>query len=331
MKITKALDIKKKMSTGHFIVDFEGKVIEITPSHGELFAEVDFLYNMTCGKTESDKEILFKNFLSSSTSDNFKTTFDIALTTGVATEVTAKPIPEPTVEEKLHRGLQNLINFFSEFNFEPNFRFINTLGHKLVKSQKSAKEFVTNYFSLIDNPYKNEINEKMRSSEFKTILTDLSAVKPTKIINERFKVYFGSAGTGKTTKAQKESEGRCVVCNATMLPSDLMEDFVFVDGNPSFQPSALWNCMTDGTAIVLDEINLLPFDSLRFLQGILDGKKEFDYKGHKVTIADGFQIIGTMNLTIGGMTYGLPEPLVDRCFEMKEFKLSADMLASAIM
>ena len=115
-----------------------------------------------------------------------------------------------------------------------------------------------------------------------------------------------------------------------MLPADLMEDFCFEDGKPSFKPSVLWNCMTEGKPIVLDEINLLPFDSLRFLQGVLDGKSEFDYKGRKVVIADGFQIIGTMNLAIGGMVYGLPEPLVDRCADMKEFRLTADMLKSAL-
>ena len=38
-----------------------------------------------------------------------------------------------------------------------------------------------------------------------------------------------------------------------------------------------------------------------------------------------------MNLTLGGMVYGLPEPLVDRCAEVKEFSLTAEQLAKAIM
>ena len=154
---------------------------------------------------------------------------------------------------------------------------------------------------------------------------------PTSHINTRFKVYFGPAGTGKTTIAQEESENRCIVCNSSMLPSDLMEDFIFKDGNPDFNPSLLWDCMEQGKTIVLDEINLLPFDSLRFLQGIVDGKTEFYYKNRPVHIHDGFQIIGTMNLSLGGMTYGLPEPLVDRCSDAKEFALSAEQLAKAIV
>lgn len=256
---------------------------------------------------------------------------------GMSLPCDANNIVEPVVEkvlsneEKIIKGLTDIINFFSEFEFEPNYRFINTLGLKLQNSKKSATEYIKSYFELTDNQYKNEVRAKLDSREFNNILSNISINKPTNTINKRFKVYYGSAGTGKTTLAQKESENRCIVCNASMLPADLMEDFVFIDGKPSFKPSVLWNCMTEGKAIVLDEINLLPFDSLRFLQGILDGKTEFDYKGHKVVIADGFEIIGTMNLAIGGMIYGLPEPLIDRCADMRKFVLNADMLKSALI
>jgi MoxR-like ATPase len=73
-------------------------------------------------------------------------------------------------------------------------------------------------------------------------------------------------------------------------------------------------------------MNLLPFDSLRFLQGIVDGKPSFEYKGQTVNIKDGFQIIGTMNLVVNGTTYSLPEPLVDRCEETKKFNLTENDL-----
>ena len=161
-------------------------------------------------------------------------------------------------------------------------------------------------------------------------MEDISYAKPSTRINNRLKVYYGSAGTGKTTLAQKEADNRCIVCNNSMFPSDIMEDFVFVDGNPSFNPSILWDCMEKGKPIVLDEINLLPFDTLRFLQGLLDGKKTFNYKGRTVHIKDGFEVIGTMNLNIGGTVFGLPEPLVDRCYDFKEFKLSAEQLLDAL-
>lgn len=62
----------------------------------------------------------------------------------------------------------------------------------------------------------------------------------------------------------------------------------------------------------------------------MDGKTEFIYKGHHVTIKDGFEIIGTMNLVVNGMVYPLPEPLVDRCEEIREFTMTEDLLINAI-
>lgn len=230
------------------------------------------------------------------------------------------------------RGLENLMNFFSEFQFDTNFRFVNTLllHLNMASGEKKAKEYIHNYFALTDSPYSKEIDAKMKSDEFKMILRDLKDLKTTKKINDRFKLYFGSQGSGKTYTAQQETEGRCVICNSGILPNDLMEDFAFNDGKPAFNGSMLKKCMTEGLTLVLDEINLLPYETLRYLQGLLDGKTEFDYKSETIHIKEGFKIIGTMNLSINGMTYGLPEPLVDRCETMKQFKLTADDLLKAI-
>lgn len=235
-------------------------------------------------------------------------------------------------ETALTDGIDGLIKFFTEFNFEPNYRFVNTLAHYLCKSANDGKKYIHRYFELINSPYANAVVEKTKSEEFKAILDNLSKVTPTKVVNNRFKIYYGSQGTGKTTQALKESDGKCIVCHSAMLPSDLMEDFKFdTDGHAQFVPSELWRAMVEGRPITLDEINLLPFESLRFLQGILDGKSSFMYKGNEVKIADGFMIIGTMNLTVNGMTYGLPEPLIDRCAETKKFNLTANALKSAIL
>jgi hypothetical protein len=250
-------------------------------------------------------------------------------------EVEAEPVPveeNRSAKEILIKGLDNLINFFSEFDFVPSFRFINTLSYAVAKSKKNAKAYISNYFSLTDSAYATEIKEKIKSAEFNSILNDIAQYgQPANTINSRMKVYYGPAGTGKTTIAQTETDNRCIVCNASMLPADLMEDFIFNEGQPTFNPSVLCDCMEKGLPIVLDEINLLPFDSLRFLQGITDGKKTVTYKNRTINIADGFQIIGTMNLALGGAIYGLPEPLVDRCSEIKEFTLTADQLSIAII
>lgn len=240
-------------------------------------------------------------------------------------------IDEQTLE-KTKDVMSKLIAFFTEFSFEPNFRFVNTLCNYTIKDGiDGAKEYITNYFNLVDHQYKTSIVEKMKSFEFDDLLIDMQKLTCTKTVNKRFKVYYGSQGTGKTTSAMNETNNLCMVCHSAMLPADLMEDFKFEDGNPSFRPSALQEAMVNGQKIVLDEINLLPFESLRFLQSILDGKTEFVYKGKTINIKEGFQIIGTMNLVVNGCTFSLPEPLIDRACELRKYTLTADSLIGALI
>lgn len=232
--------------------------------------------------------------------------------------------------QKIKSVCYDLINFFKDFDFEPNFRFVNTLKRNS-QSVENAQAYICNYFKLTDNQYKEDVQEKVKSQEFKNLISDLQDINTNSIINSRFKVYYGSQGTGKTTQALKESNNVVMVCHSAMLPSDLLEDFKFEEGKPAFKKSALWEAMENGTKITLDEINLLPFESLRFLQSILDNKTEINYKGQVIHIKDGFQIIGTMNLTVNGSIFNLPEPLVDRAAELKEYKLTAEQLAGALI
>lgn len=197
-------------------------------------------------------------------------------------------------------------------------------------SVKSATNYVSSYFELADSEFTSSVEEKMKSGEFLQLVKEISSLEVNSKINKRFKLYYGSQGTGKTTEALKETDNLCMICHSAMLPSDLMEDFKFDDGKAGFNPSVLWKAIVEGKKICLDEINLLPFESLRFLQSILDGKSEFTYKGEVVKVKEGFQIIGTMNLVVNGSVFSLPEPLIDRAEQLKKFKLTAENLASAL-
>ena len=321
MKVSETMTITKRSSDGAFYGEKNNTPYIIEPTHSEYNA-YDGFYNVMRATAYADRPALFNEILNT---NRYPTIFDT-----VSTQ--AEEVPQMSAKEILVRGIKNLMNFFTEFSFTPSFRFTNTFAFMACRGQQQATEYVNNYFALMDSSYVKEVQQKVKSPEFKQIIKDIAQYgEPTSHINTRFKVYYGPAGTGKTTIAQEESENRCIVCNSSMLPSDLMEDFIFKDGNPDFNPSLLWDCMEQGKTIVLDEINLLPFDSLRFLQGIVDGKSEFYYKNRPVHIHEGFQIIGTMNLSLGGMIYGLPEPLVDRCSDAKEFALTAEQLTKAIV
>ena len=145
-------------------------------------------------------------------------------------------------------------------------------------------------------------------------------------------IYYGPAGTGKTTAAMiKYPASAITVCNETMDSDDLMRVFDFNDesGNPVFKPSSLQEDMVNGRVHILDEINLLPMSSLRFLQGILDNKTEIEYHGERIPIKEGFKIVGTMNLVVNGQVFNLPEPIVDRAEQLYNCKTNASLLAKA--
>ena len=322
MKVSERMTITKRSTDGAFYGEKDSIHYVIERTHTD-YNVYDGFYNVMRSTAYADRPRVFRELL-----DNNRYP---AIFGGIVVENPA-PTPAPNPKKTLMEGIKHLMDFFTEFSFTPSFRFTNTCAYMACKGKQEAIDYVCNYFALMDSSYVKEVEQKVKSAEFGQIIKDVAQYgEPTSHINTRFKVYFGPAGTGKTTIAQEESENRCIVCNSSMLPSDLMEDFIFKDGNPDFNPSLLWECMEQGKTVVLDEINLLPFDSLRFLQGIVDGKSEFYYKNRPVHIHDGFQIIGTMNLSLGGMTYGLPEPLVDRCSETKEFALTAEQLAKAIV
>lgn len=323
MEITKGVELIRK-ENGTIMYKNNGVTRTIMPTE-QNYVDIDRVYKSMKSVANRNDYLEDVILMGNDIQKNF---FD---TSKIYTSEEMEKENSMSVEEKLTRGIGNLIKFFTEFEFQPNFRFINTLCKALEVNEKNGRDYVFNYFNLVDNSYKSEIASKMKSAEFGSILKDLSATKPKDTVNKRFKIYYGSQGTGKTTIGMTETDNRIIVCNNSMIPADLMEDFTFNSGNATFKHSALWDCMENGKAIVLDEINLLPFESLRFLQGILDNKKEFIYKGETVHIADGFKIIGTMNLTVNGSTFGLPEPLVDRCAEIKSFQLTAKDLLSAII
>lgn len=233
---------------------------------------------------------------------------------------------------QLKRLVANIKSFFSEFSAETSIRMINTMA--FMTKERDIKDYVASYYRLQDHPIADNIIEKTKSQEFSAICNGLINITPSKKVNNRLAIYYGEPGTGKTTLAMKGDDNTTrtvIVCRSDMLPADIMEDFDFVDGKATFKKSAFWKAMENGETIVLDEINLLPLETTRFLQGLLDGKPSITYKGVDINISEYFSVIGTMNLAVNGEVRALPSPLVDRANELREFKATDEFLIEALM
>lgn len=228
----------------------------------------------------------------------------------------------------LEKAIHDLRQFFIEFQFSPNARFINTFALRCVESFDAGRRYAANYFKLIDSPFAQAIEDKMKSPEFNSIMGIFSLNKPSRVINTRLKVYFGEPGSGKTTKAMKEAGNLCVICKGDTQPEQLLQDFDFDRGQPGFMSSAFSKAIKEGKTIVLDEFNTLPLYTQKLLQGILDNKPSFEFKGETVQIHPNFNVIATMNLFIQGAAMSLPEAIVDRCSDIVEFEPSDKDLAA---
>lgn len=237
---------------------------------------------------------------------------------------------------------KNVVQFFKDVpNFQVGARFLNTLCLRTkMGGRDAAVQYVNGYFSLQGKRDEADVicakmsNKHNLSPEWDAIEAGLMDQEPSVQINKRLKLYFGAAGTGKTTFALGELNdlSNVIVCNAAMDSNDMLFDFDFDEnGKPRFKPGKLYNACEAGETILLDEINLLNDEVLRFLQGITDNKPTFTAKGHEIHVKDGFMIIGTMNLTVNGQIFPLPDPLVDRALEIREFEMDASLLENALL
>ena len=306
--------------------DEELKVInEIKNKINELYGDIG-----KCAKPYRRTTTCVSKYSSKPTTDEIEYDGVINISDDTTTDTEAKQsTSEIPIEEIRKEVCKKIIKFFSEFTFVPATRFINTLSK--FTTQKDAKTYINNYMSLTDHPDKNEIADKIKSSEFNEILTQLFTCRGDKEINKRLEIYYGPAGTGKTTEAIKlYPDANVTVCNELMDSDSIMKVFDFNDenGHPVFKPSQLQLDMIAGRPHILDEMNLLPLNTLRFLQGVLDGKEKINYEGKDIVIADGFKIIGTMNLVVNGQVFSLPEPIVDRAQKLKEYSANEELLAN---
>ena len=289
-------------------------------------AEYSYLHKIYNTVTRNNLDVANKNNMLKNLYAMLKLTDDqiaerLISTTGAA----SAPVNNSLSDQALRSLCAKLIDFFREFDYAPSYRFVNTLAFV-----KDKPTYVKNYFKVMNHRNADGIAEKVKSSEFANICNTLARCKPTDKINDRITIFFGMSGAGKTVLCEKLSS-KVIPCSSNMQPKDLMQIFDFTDdGKATFRKSDLWEAMENGTTIGFDEFNMLPYESLKFLQSLTDNKKEICYEGHTIKIAPGFKIIGTMNLVTDDGTFPIPTAIADRAEVIQEFTLSADDLMAVL-
>ena len=232
-------------------------------------------------------------------------------------------------------AVEKLNAFLSEFSFfrdGVSMRFINTFAR--AKDKESKEEFLKSYCAVAQMEDYPDLVEKMKSPEFKQVC-DLFKTTPSRSVNNRLAVFYGSPGGGKTYAAEEAckvingGEYETMVCSPSMDASDMLYAYRldYETDKRGYVPTGLLKAMLAGRAVVLDEINLLPMEARMFLQNILDNKSKVSVMGVELPIKEGFFVIGTMNLETGIGMAPLPLPLVDRACVVKEFKTTAAQAA----
>lgn len=243
-----------------------------------------------------------------------------------ASSWTAKATPAAT------DAVDKLNKFLSEFSYFRNgvsMRLINTFA--IAKDKAAA---LRSYCEVSQMEDLSDLVEKMKSPEFKQVCDAFKPFSP-KPVNKRFAVFYGAPGGGKTYAAKKAGETinggevDIVPCSPSMDAADTLYAYRldYKTGKRGYIPTALLTAMVSGRAVVLDEVNLLPMEARMFLQNILDNKDKVHVMGQELPIADGFFVIGTMNLETGLGSTPLPLPLVDRACVVREFRTTTAQAA----
>lgn len=330
----KEFKIRKNTKTGGFVTNIYNTNEDVSYS-----AELDELYRLI-NQNKKPVDDTGKNFeIAESMVVVAQSIISNIVTPGTVTtfeKPTAEIVAENNVEEvvekqpekiendpaKIEEVCSGLVALFKDCEENPmnSSRFINTMLLN-AKSKTACREYIINYFELQNSPDTATVKGLVKSPEFDGLFEILKELKTNKKINNRLEVYYGPAGTGKTTKAIQENPGAAVIpCNYSMDCEDLFKVVTFNDGKIEYQESPFIKAMQNGAAIILDEINLLNDNMIATLQTITDNKTEFTYGSKTYQIKPGFKIIGTMNLIVNGIIYPLRPALVDRCENILHIK-----------
>lgn len=141
-----------------------------------------------------------------------------------------------------------------------------------------------------------EIERRQESRKTERINRFFSEVKDPNN-KERLYILIGESGVGKSYLIEKElPDVPQYACNKYLDPYSLCYTLTQTEsGELAPVESVFLKALKNGGIVFLDEMNELPHDTLMFIQGITDEKKNVVVGGEKIDIHPEFKIIASLN------------------------------------
>lgn len=248
--------------------------------------------------------------------------------------------------ETMKEGYINLQNFLTEFGIFPSPRFVNTLSHKARKEgTMAAIEYTRCRYEVVGLLAYDSLKEKIQSDEYKMIVESLKWGNPSITVNRHIEVAYGPAGSGKTTDAIRraakcyngvESDVPVVTLSADQLSTEIFFNTYVEPGTGELKSvkTPLLQAIEAGRDAVVDEFNLGNLGEMKAFQYVTDNKPTMVLEGTDITITihPDYKIYATMNLYQEDNTaYPIPEPVGDRCYDIKQVDPSLDIVMANLL
>lgn len=237
-------------------------------------------------------------------------------------------------ETKREELFKNWVEFFAEFRFDLNPRFFSTIVNQATPD--AVKEYITGYFRITGDPESDAIGLKCESDAAKDLFARTASMRPASGMNARLDIFYSRFENGCDDLTMKalgllpDAETVYGDYDTGDVKGLFRESGVDGEGNPASFDTPLAAAMKNGSAVILEHINLLSLACQQELRSVTDERSSVTIGGEEYHIKPGFRIVATMNLLVDRQVKPLSPWLANRASTIREFESDPETMASLV-